>query len=95
MPIVIFLRSLIVWVFSSVIIRSLAALGIGFMTHKGLKFLMVKFMDTLTLYLSKLPELILIFFRLAEIDTAISIIFSAILTKVVMNSVMIFLGVKS
>jgi len=95
MPIVPFLKSLIVWVLASVVTRILAALGFGFMTHKGLKFFMVKFMDTLALYLSKLPELILIFFRLAEIDTAISIIFSAILTKVVMNSAMVFLGVKS
>lgn len=90
-----FLIGIGVWVLSSVIARLVAASGLGFYTYSKLDFYIEKLMNYMTQYLSELPLILLQLLRLAEVDTAISIIFSAMLSSVAIRVGMVVLGVKS
>lgn len=91
----IFLKGLLVWVLASVILRIFVAFGLGFFTYTQIDTYIEKLMDYFTQYLSQLPLMFLQFMRLAEVDTAISIIFSAFLSRIVLKAGMVVLGVKS
>lgn len=90
-----FFKHIGVWVFASVIGRIILAIGIGFYTYTKLDEYIIKAMNYMTQYFSELPVSLLQIMRIAEVDTAISIIFSAILSTVAVRAGMIVLGVRS
>ena len=91
----IFFKGLLVWVLASTIARLLAAFGLSIVTYTQIDTYIEKLMDYLTQYLSQLPLMFLQLMRLAEVDTAISIICSAFLSRIALKAGMIVLGVKS
>lgn len=90
-----FLMGIGVWVLSSVIARLIAASGLGFFTYTQVDKYIEKLMDYMTQYLTDLPLVFLQLMRLAEVDSAMSIIFSAMLTSIAVKVGMVFLGLKS
>ncbi|OYQ71461.1 DUF2523 domain-containing protein [Wohlfahrtiimonas chitiniclastica] len=89
-----FLQGILVWVLSSVVLRVFAGFGLGFFTYTQVDKYIEKAMNFMTQYLSELPTSLLQILRLAEVDTAISIVFSALLTTITIRAGMVVLGVK-
>ena len=90
-----FLRQIIYGALAHIVIRITSALGLGFFTYKQIDKYIEQLMNYMTQYLTELPLMFLQLMRLAEVDTAISIICSAFLTRVAFRAGMVALGVKA
>lgn len=90
-----FFRGLFTFIIVGVITRVLAAIGIGYLTYVGLDKALTFMFDNMALYFSYLPVSILQLFRLAEVDTALSLIASAMVSRAVIKMSATFLGVRT
>lgn len=88
------LKAIIVWAIGSAFARILMALGLGFATYKGVDKLAEKFFVQFESLLGHLPTSLIQLLRLAEVDTSLSIIFSALLLRIAMDTARVFVGLR-
>lgn len=84
-----------VWILSSFLVKLSVALGIGFMTYKGISYAVDSALDLLTVYLSSIPNDIITLFAMSGAGEAISIIGSAIISVATLQAARVWVGVVS
>lgn len=87
------LSGILIWALSSFLVKIFATLGIAIFTYKGLYALVDGFIDSIQPLMSGLPEVMLNFLALAGVPEALSIVFSALLTRAAINAAKAFVGV--
>lgn len=90
-----FLVAVISWALSGFLLKLTTTLGIGFLTYKALYTLVDSLLDLIQPMISQLPSAILDLLAIAGAPEALSVIFSAFLTRAAINSAKAFVGVMS
>lgn len=89
------LRGLLIWVFSSFLLKLTAVLGVGIVTYKTLYTLVESFLDLIQPALNGLPAYILDIITIAGAPEALSVVSGAVITRAAFNSARAFVGVLS
>lgn len=84
-----------VWVLSSFLLKLATALGVGFMTYKGLTYAVDNALALLSSQFSAIPVDILQLFALAGGGEAIGIIGSALITSASLSAARVWVGTIS
>lgn len=90
-----FLVAVISWALGGFILKLTTAIGIGFITYKGLYTLIESMIDLLTTAFQGLPSVVLDLLAIAGVPEGLSIITSAILTRAALNAASVFVGTVS
>lgn len=80
------------YILSKFVTKLLAALGIAFVTYKGLEFLLNKGFDLIAPTMSGLPARILNLMALSGFPEALTIVCSAMLTSAALQAAKVFIG---
>lgn len=95
----IFLARAFYWIIGasigSLIFRILSAIGLGVYTYKGLDVVLKKAFSQIQNYASALPVELLNIFAIAQVDTALTIIASAMLSSVAIKFAFGVFGVRA
>lgn len=83
------------WALSTFLLKLTTAIGVGFLTYKGLYLLVDELLDLIQPMISQLPASILSIVSIAGVPEAMTIICSALLTRAAINSARAFVGVIS
>lgn len=88
------LKTVLIWVLSTTLVRLFVALGIGFLTYTGLETAVTAALSHLASWVGGMPESIYAIFARIGFFEALSIIGAAMLTSAAIKSVKVFVGLK-
>lgn len=89
------LAAVIAYALSSFVIKLFATLGIGFFTYTSIQSLIDTGLNHVDSFMHQLPASILQLLSLAGVDTALSVVGSALVTAASLKAAKIFVGVMS
>lgn len=89
------LAVVIAYALSSFLLRLLTTLGIGFFTYSTISSLIDTGLGYVDQFMHQLPVAVIQLFALAGIDTALSVLGSALVTAASLKAAKVFVGVVS